>query len=272
MTRRRILHNHRGRRRIDFIITGVVVVGLAGCGASATSTPTSDPTLASSTFTSQSASTIVAQAIKAMTAAGSVDAAGGGTVKIPGRGSVTASEVSVAGISSGSQIIKLSTDSPGSPVLLSASTVDADGNLYTNANATFWIDSAGATGPQAAALAGKWVQIPSTSPLYAQAEEDLTMATLTHDLFDTKTFHKGSVQSIDGVPTIKITYTNGGGDHGAATTYVAVGGKHLPVSADIAGLTLHMSSWGKAVAVSAPEGSVPLGTVLATVPPGSTTT
>lgn len=269
MTRRQNHPNHRGQKRIDLIIMAIAGLVLVGCGASVASTSTTNPALAASTFTSQSASAIVAQARAAMTAAGSVHAIGSGTVKKSGAGTVIASENNKSGSTAGSQILTLSS---GSTVDISASFVDIEGSLYGNANAAFWATDAGATAPQAAALAGKWVQIPSTSPLYAKAAADLTMSTLTRDLFDAKTFRKGSVQSIGGVPAIKIIYANGGVDAGAATTYVAVGGKHLPVSADIAGLTLHMSSWGKVAAVSAPQGSVPLASVLATVPSRSTTT
>jgi hypothetical protein len=272
MSGRRMRVSGRSRKRIDLIVMAVAGLALAGCGASAASPPTTNPTLAASTFTSQSASAIVAQAVKAMTDAGSVNASGGGTVKIPNRGNVTATEVGVAGGTSGSQVLKASSDSPGSPVILSATTLDVDGNVYSNDDATFWTNDVGATGPQAVALAGKWVQIPSSSPLYANAAADVTLPTLVRDLFHATTYHKGSVQSVDGVPAIKITYTNSGGDNGPATTYVAVGGKHLPVSVDIGGLSLHMTSWGKVVAVSPPPGAVPLASVLATVPSGSTTT
>ena len=269
MTRRQARPNYRSRSPIGLIIMALVGLGLAGCGASTGSPPTTSPTLAASTFTSQSASAIVAQARAAMTAAGSVDAIGSGTIKTASEGTVKAAENDNTGSTSGTQDFLVSS---GSTTVLSASATYVDGNLYTNADAAFWTTDAGATAPQAAALAGKWVQIPPSSPIYAKTAADLTMSTLTKDLFDAKTFHKGSVQTVDGVRAIKITYTNGGVDEGSATTYVAVGGKHLPVSTDLDGLTLDMTSWGKSVVVSPVVGAVPLASVLATVPPGSTTT
>jgi hypothetical protein len=215
---------------------------------------------------------MIAQAQAAMMAAGSVQSNFNGLVKVPSIGKVLFGESNTSGTSSGSQTLTATSEAPGSPPLPNVSVRDVNGNLYTNGNAAFWTVTAGMTSDQGAALAGKWIEIPAGTSLYTQAADDLTMSTLVHDSFDAKTFHKGATRTVDGIPAIAITYQNGGVDDGPATAYVAVGGQHLPVSVDIGSLTLHMGPWGQAVSVTAPSGAVPLSSVLATVPTGSTTT
>ena len=218
---------------------------------------------ASASIESQSASAMVAEASAAMTKAGSVTAAGHGEVTIPGVGKVNLVESDYAGSSAGSQVLKTTaTHAHNGTPLPSASTLDVDGALYVDANEAFWSTSVGLAATDAALVADKWVQIPNSSPIYTPAADDLTMSTLTQDLFDAQTYRKGPVETIDGVRTVKITYTNAGTDAGPATCYLAVGGRHLPVSVTIGGLALRLSSWGETRTVTAPQGAVLLPTNL----------
>jgi hypothetical protein len=271
MNRRRVSVNGRNGKRIDLSIMAVAVLGLAGCGASAASTPTTPRQLSTPTFASQSAGAIVAQTREAMMSAGSVQSDFNGIIKVPSIGKVLFGENNSSGSSSGTQTLKATAEVPGSAPLPNVSVLDVNGNLYTNGNAAFWTVTAGMSRDEGAALDRKWIQIPSGTALYTQAADDLTMSTLVNDSFDAKVFHKGATRTVDGIPAIAITYRNGGVDDGAATAYIAVSGKHLPVSVGVGGLTLHMSSWGKSVVVTPPPGAVPLASVLATVPSGATT-
>jgi hypothetical protein len=224
---------------------------------------------ASTTFASQSASAIVAQTRAAMTAAGSVRANGSGSGAGSGLGKVELSEQNYSGTTSGIQHLKISSNHTSGAGLPAATVMDAVGQLYTNADAAFWVSSAGMTNSQAAILANRWIQIPSSNPLYATAVADLTMPSLVSDLFSATTFHKGRIVSIGGVRSIVITYSNSGNDAGPATCDIPLGGKHLPVAATIDGITFHFGSWGKADVISAPKGAVSLSSL---VSPGEATT
>ena len=229
-------------------------------------TPTS-ASAASASFASQSARSIISEARHAMTMEGSVSATGEGPVSIPGLDNAVVSETNYTGSKSGRQLLNTTSGSGGQA---SATTLDVAGNLYVNASVSFWSKSVGLTDPQASIVAGKWVQIPSSSPIYMPAIADLTMSSLTRDMFAAKKYHKGKIQKVDGVRVIKITYTNGGVDSGPATCYVAVGGRHLPVSITIGGLALSLRSWGKKVTIDAPQGAVPLSSLLLpSTPPGT---
>jgi hypothetical protein len=242
---------------------------LAGCGSSAASTSSTTP--ASSLFVSQTAGEIALQAEHAMTAAGSVASNIDAVVKIPDLGKVSFRENNDSGPDSGSQTLAMSADAPGTTPLVTVSVLDVDGDLYNNGNAAFWTTNAGMASVQSVALAGKWVQIPAGTSFYTQAADDLTMSTLVRDSFDATAFHKGAVKTVDGVPAIAITYTNGGVDKGSAVANIAVDGKHLPVSVTIQSLALHLGPRGKPVVVTPPQGWVSMESVLATVPSGSTT-
>jgi hypothetical protein len=238
----------------------IACIGLAGCGAPTAATPTT-----TSAFDSESAGAIVDQARSAMASAGSVSASGSGSVNVPNVGKVTVTEDDYAGSTSGRQILSSDSAHVRSADLPSADTLDVDGAIYTNANMAFWASSFGLPESQAAVLANKWVQIPSSSALYAQAAADLTLSTLVPDLFDATSYHKSGGRTVDGVPAIRVTYMNRGGDGGPTTIDVAVGGGHLPVAVNTGGLDLHLTSWGKSVPVAAPQSSVPLSNLL---PPG----
>jgi hypothetical protein len=210
-------------------------------------------------FTSQSAGAIVATARAAMERAGPVSATGAGSVSEPGAGKIALKESDYTAQNSGSQLTS------GAP--LTSDVLDVGGAIYVKAGESFWSQAAGLTDAQASQVANRWIQIPSSSPLYVTASSDLTKPSLIKDLFHAKTFHKGKVQTVDGVKAIKITYTNSGEDAGPVTLYVATGGKHLPVSATIDGLDLRLGSWGVRKSVSVPQGAVSLSTV---VPASST--
>jgi hypothetical protein len=199
-----------------------------------------------------------------MTAAGSVSANGSAPENIPGVGKVTIHETNDAGKTSGSQVITSSSGQSGSSATLPAATTLVVGStLYFNANAEFWSSVAGFSDAQSNLVAQKWVQIPTSSSLYGKASADLTMPSLTKDLFHAKTYHKGGVRTVNGIRSIAITYMNGGRyDPGRAIAYVALGGKHLPVSVTIGNLPFQLGSWGVAKAIAAPQGSVPLSSLL----------
>jgi hypothetical protein len=221
-------------------------------------------------FGSQNANAIIAQSQAAMSGAGSVRASGTGSVKIAGVGKVTVTETDYSSETSGSQVLKMtSTHLKPGVVLPSASVLDVGGQLFVKANAPFWSGASGLSDAESVAAANRWVQIQSSSSLYATAAEDLTMPTLLTDLFHTSEFQKGSVHTVDGVRSIAITYRNGGDDASHATSYVALGGKHLPVSVDLGGLSFRFSSWGQTEPVTAPPNPVQLSTIL---PPSESTT
>ena len=232
----------------------VTFIALAGIGAT-------KPAYAASGFGQQPASGIVAQARASMASAGSVSASGTGTMSIPGIGKVTISETDYSGQTSGSQLLKVTSAHATAVALPSASTLEVGGDLYTDANLSFWT-SAGLARPQAALLAGRWVHIPPGSSLYASVAADLTMPSLLGDLFDARIYHKGAVHQVDGVRALKISYDNTGGDAGPATCFIAVGGRHLPVSVTLGSLTLRLRSWGRTQTLSAPASFVPLPTLV----------
>jgi hypothetical protein len=234
-----------------------IVVGSTGVKASAHA--------ATSSFGSQTANAIIAQSRAAMSSAGSVSASGNGSAKIYGIGKVTVDENDYSSTTSGSQTLKItSAHLKSGTVLPSASTLDIGGQLFVKANAPFWSSSAGLSGMEALAAANRWVQIQSSSPLYATAAADLTMPSLLTDLFSSDNFHKGHIRTVDGVRSIAITYTNTGEDSGHATSYIALGGKHLPVSITIGGESFRFSSWGQMKAVTSPPNPAQLSNI---VPP-----
>jgi hypothetical protein len=252
----------RWKTRLLPVVGASLIVGSMGATTSAHATTPS--------FGSQSAGAIVAQARAAMTSAGSVTASGEGPVSIPGVGKVMAGESDYTSATSGSQILKMtSTHLKPGVVLPSASVLDVGGQLFVEANASFWSSSAGLSNVEARGAANRWVQIQPSSDLYAPAAADLTMPSLMTDLFNSDSFHKGGVRTVDGVRSIAITYKNSGNDSGQTTCYIALGGTHLPVSVTLGGLSLRLRSWGQTQAVAAPTGVVQLSNLL---PPTESTT
>lgn len=218
---------------------------------------------ATSGFSSLPAGAIVALARSAMTQAGSVSASGGGQVTASGAGVVTFNETNYSGKTSGSQMVTVSSVQSGSTANFPAGSVlVVHGALYVNANAALWSSSAGYSNTKSILLEQKWVQVPPSSSFYDKAAADLTMSSLTKDLFHAKSYHKGSIRTVDGVRVIEITYANTGADAGRVSAYIALGGKHLPVSVTIGGVALQLGSWGVAKTVTTPQGSVPLASVL----------
>jgi len=251
----------RWRNRILPLVGACIIVCSIGMTTSARATP--------STFSSQTADEIVAQARAAMTSAGSVSASGEGPVSIPGVEKVIARENDYTSAASGSQLLQMTSRHLKSGIVLpTASVLDVGGQLFVDANASFWTSSAGLTNLEGNAAANRWVQIQASSDLYAFATADLTMPSLLTDLFSSDKYHKGPVRTIDGVRTIAIGYKNSGYDSGQATCYVALGGQHLPVSVTLAGLSLRLRSWGQTKAVTAPPGAVQLSQLL---PPSEST-
>lgn len=253
----------RWRNRILPLLGTGIAVGSIGMTTSAHAST-------SSSFSSQTADAIVAQARAAMTTAGSVSASGEGPLSIPGVGKVITSENDYTSGTSGSQVMKMtSTHLKSGVVLPSASVLDVGGQLFVDANASFWSSSAGLTNAEAHGAANRWVQIQTSSDLYESAAADLTMPSLVTDLFSSHNYHKGPVRTVDGVRSIAITYMNSGNDPGQATCYIALGGHHLPVSVTLGGISLRLKSWGQTKAVMAPAGVVQLGNLL---PPSESTT
>ncbi len=179
-------------------------------------------------------------------------------------GKVTIHETNYTGKTSGSQVITFTSRQSGSSATLPAATFLVIGStLYVNANAEFWSGFAGFSDAQSNLVAQKWAQIPTSSALYGKASSDLTMPSLTKDVFHAETYHKARVRTVNGIRAIAITYMNGARyDAGRAIAYVALGGKHLPVSVTIGNLTLHLESWGRAKTIAAPQGAVSISSLL----------
>lgn len=246
-----------------------IAVVLAACACASIAAPTAAGA-ARPSFTSQSASAIIAQARAAMSAERSVTAIGSSHVKISGLGKVDLREKDYSGATSGRQLLQMTSSAvPSRSELPSATTLDVKGALYVKGTAAFWSNAAGTSDTQSTQLANRWVQIPSSSSLYGTTAADLTMSSVIHDLFNARTFHKGRVRTVDGVRSISISYTTTGYDAGRATCVVALGGKHLPVSVTISGITLRLESWGKTEAVDAPHGAIPLPTLIPPSSPGA---
>ena len=235
------------------LVLALSFVALLALGVTASAAASSP----SSGTHAKAALALITEARAAMTAAGSVSANGSGQVHIPGLGKESVTESDYVSTASGSQVVAVTSGGGGAGTLPSATTLDLAGTVDVDADAPFWKDSMGVDGVQAAEVADRWVQVPNTSPVYAPAAADLTMASLTQDLFDATTYHEGRTETVDGVRTVAITYRNGGGDAGPVTCYVAVGGSHLPVEVTIGGLTLHLGAWGKVRALTAPTGVIP---------------
>ncbi len=230
-------------------LTVLIMLGAETPGAASAST---------SGASSKSAAAIIAEARASMIRAGSVRATGGGTTSIPGVGKATLTESDYSNGTSGSQVLSMTSDRARPGQLPSATTLDVDGSVYVDADAPFWSSSVGLDSVEALQVADRWVQVPRSSPVYGPAAADLTMPSLTQDLFSGKSYHKGAVRKIDGVQSVEITYTNSGQDAGPVTCFVAVGGTHLPVSVAIGGLVLHLGSWGSSEPPAAPAGAIPL--------------
>jgi hypothetical protein len=222
-----------------------------------------------STVNSKSAAAIIAEARAAMIRAGSVRATGTGTVSIPGVGKATLTESDYSNGTSGSQVLSMASGRARPGQLPSATTLDVDGAVFVDADVPFWSSSVGLDSAEAAQVADRWMQVPRNSPVYGPAAADLTMSSLTEDLFSGKSYHKGAVRRIDGVRSVEITYTNSGQDAGPVTCYVAVGSTHLPVSVAIGGLVLHLGSWGPSQPAAAPMDAAPLPPQAVPVPSGA---
>jgi len=244
-----------GRRLNPKPLQGVIAASVFVLAALASLVPAS---AASSGFSAQSASNIVALTRAAMAAAGSVTASAHGIGTASGGGKVEIRELDYTAATSGTQQFEITSRSGSSANQPSASTLDIGGRVYVDANAAFWVSSAGLSTTQAAAVAMRWVQVRSANPFYASAASDLTMPSLVADLFNSKEFHKGRIVSVNGMRAISISYTNAGYDPGPAVCDVALGGKHLPVAFTLGGITFHLTSWGKTKTVAPPIGAIPL--------------
>jgi hypothetical protein len=124
------------------------------------------------------------------------------------------------------------------------------------------------TQAQAAQYAGKWISIPSTSPLYSDVAADATFATFLADLAPRS--HLSVVRAtIAGRRSLGIQGTVQEGALGLLeTAYAPARGTPLPfeekaVAPGHPGTSLtRMSRWNEPVHVSAPAGAVPIATVL----------
>jgi len=244
-----------GRRLNPKPFQGFIAASVFALAAVASFVPAS---AASSGFSAQSASNIIALTRAAMAAAGSVTASAHGSGTASGGGKVEIREVDYTAATSGTQQFEITSKNGSSANQPSASTLDIGGRVYVDANAAFWVGSAGLSTTQAAAVAMRWVQVPSTNQFYASAASDPTMPSLVADLFNSKEFHKGRIVSVNGMRAISISYTNSGYDPGPAVCDVALSGKHLPVAVTLGGVTFHLTSWGKTKTVAPPIGAIPL--------------
>jgi len=240
-----------GTLRLGTVVIVVSVAALVLLGASGSA-------VASSGAGASKADALVAQTRAAMARAGSVRAQGAGTTTVPGVGRATVTETDYAGSTSGSQVVAMTSPTAGAAMLPSATTVDVSGDVYVNADAPFWTASVGMASAPAGRIAGQWVRVPASSPVYASAAADLTMPSLIQDMFHARRYRLGAVRTVDGVRTVAITYRNTGNDAGPVTCDVATAGSHLPVQVTIGGLSLHLGSWGRTQPLAAPAGVVPL--------------
>jgi hypothetical protein len=238
---------------------GLSCLALAGCSGSTSAPATSTP------VAPQSAKAMIAEAKAAMTSEGWVRAHGSSTTSGPGGGRATITETDVSGPTSGTQSVTVTVTQHGVSQVLRASVVVVDGRLYMNANAGFWTNSGDLSANQAATVADRWIEVPTSSAIYAQAVTHLTMPSLVSDIFDAGTFEKGKVVVVKGVPGVRISYDNRGADPGRAVSVLAIAGHHLPISLDLGGENLQLGSWGKSTTVAVPAGSVPLASVLPSV-------
>jgi hypothetical protein len=234
-----------GTPPLGALVVTLSILALLALGVTTTASATSRGANA------KAALALVAEARAAMTAAGSVSAIGGGTARIPGIGSATVTESDYADTTSGSQMVRVTSGSSGSGAQPSAATLDLRGTVDVDADASFWSTSVGVADAEANQLANRWVEIPGSSPAYGSAAADLTMPSLTQDLFDARSYQEGRTQTVDGVRTVAVTYRNTGNDAGPVTCYLGIS-SHLPVAVTIGGLTLHLSAWGTVRALSPP--------------------
>jgi hypothetical protein len=256
---------HRyGSVRLGALVLAVSFAVLVCLGASS-------PALASGSNGATSSPTtlaLVRQARAAMARAGSVSAIGHGAATVPGLGKVTITETDYSGANSGSQVVTAASSTEGEASLPAATTLDVDGTVYVNANASFWSRSFGLGSASTAPIAGRWVGVPKSSPVYGPAVADLTMPSLIGDLFHADSYRTGKTRTIDGVRAVALSYHNTGGDAGPVTCWVATGGNHLPILVIIGGLTLRLGSWGVTKAVSVPAGAIPLPETPSSTPSG----
>ena len=124
----------------------------------------------------------------------------------------------------------------------------------------------GLTTRQATKYAGKWIAVPSSNPGYATVSEGVTFPSFLSRLFPQET--KLSVVTAGGLIGIHGTVKGEGGATAAVTIFRPAQGKPLPVKQTAkssghpdSGL-YSMSRWGEAVHVSAPDGAVPIDTVV----------
>jgi len=240
-------HSHRAPR--IGALAAVVTLSLALLGSFASGAG------ATSSFTSHSAAQIMATARSAMKAAGSVIATGSGEVSITGVGNAHISEQNYSGPTSGTQRAVFTSTTSKTPLPSGAVTLVGNA-LYVYANAPFWATAPNVNAAQATALSYKWIEILKSSPLYASEAADLTLPSLIVDLFTAKSYHKGSIRTVNGTKCIQISYKTTGVDAGATSTLIPIGGSHLPVSVSETDLPFRLTSWGKKKTVSVPSGAV----------------
>ncbi len=244
---------------------GALVIALSMAALVVLGVTTTAATAPSDT-NAKEASTLVTEARAAMLAAGAVSATGGGSTHVTGVGRVIVSESDYAGPTSGSQELTMTSRQGTTTALPNATTLDITGALYVDGDAAFWSSTMATGDREAAALAGTWVQIPTSSPAYSPAAADLTLPSLVRDLFDATTYHEGGTRIVDGVRAVAVSYQNSGDDAGPVTCYLATGGTHLPVAVTVSGLTLHLSGWGRARGLAAPVDASPMPALPTTAP------
>ncbi len=84
------------------------------------------------------------------------------------------------------------------------------------------------------------------------------MASLTKDMFDATTYHKGPILTVNGIRSVEITYTNRGTDAGSGSAAISLGAKHYPVTVTIGGVPLSLNGWGTTKSVAVPSNPVPI--------------
>jgi hypothetical protein len=220
----------------------------------------SSPTTPPNGLAGRSASQVIATAVGAARATGSlhvVETAQLGAVKVGAVGDIGQTRGCVR-VSSGAQ------------GLLGTGTVLWLPNiLYVQGNATF-LSAIFARSTSASALANQWVAFRSGSPEYSEFSTDDAFSSMLDSLQPHGHLSLGPVHSVDGVNVVGVaggrTVTSNGVHLGAAVTLdVSTTAPFVPVAlierisvGIVSGIdTLQFSDWGHPVAIVAPAKSVP---------------
>ena len=143
------------------------------------------------------------------------------------------------------------------------SVVVFSGMAYVKANSAGWQLLVPDSTSSAQQLAGKWLSIPSSSQLFGQVAQTITLPGLMKEMTPTRAVSKVSAPSLDGQPVVDIQGQLPGGVFGYL--YVPTTGDPVPAreqSRNKGGTTSTiLTDWGERFTVSAPSGAIPADSV-----------